>query len=232
MKLEVYAHAAAVAVRGASLIAEAARAAYAARHRCIVALSGGKTPAAMFRALAEQSLPWDAIHLVQVDERVAPADGPDRNLTDLCAALVSRVGLPATNLHAMPVDSADLSAAAAAYGESLKALAGEPPVIDLVHLGLGADGHTASLVPGDPVLQVTDSPVAVTGPYQGHRRMTLTYPVLGRARRVLFVVTGGDKASALLQLLRHDGSIPAGRIAASDVVVLCDEQAASKLDRG
>jgi len=125
----------------------------------------------------------------------------------------------------MPVETADLDQAAARYAQILVAVAGSPPVIDLVHLGLGADGHTASLVPGDPVLDVTDADVALTRPYQGRRRMTLTYPVLNRARRVLWLITGADKAAMLGRLRRGDPTIPAGRVRQDDAVVLADRAA-------
>ena len=127
----------------------------------------------------------------------------------------------------MPVESADLDEAAARYAQTLVDVAGSPPVLDLVHLGLGSDGHTASLVPGDPVLDVTDADVALTGVYQGRRRMTLTYPVLNRARRVLWLITGEDKAAMLVRLRRGDPAIPAGRVRQDHAVVLADRAAAA-----
>jgi 6-phosphogluconolactonase len=217
-----------VARQGAAIIADDARRAIGAKGRFVFAVSGGHTPWVMLRALSGEALPWDAIHVVQVDERVAPADSPDRNLHHLRESLLGRVPLPPENLHAMPVEQADLTAAAVAYGRTLETLAGSPPRLDLVHLGLGPDGHTASLVPGDPVLEVSDAPVGVTGPYQGHPRMTLTYPVLDNAVRVLFVVTGAEKVDALAKLSKHDPSIPAGRVSAGDIVVLADEAAAGR----
>ena len=174
MKIELLADADAVAQRAAVMIAEAARADVAARGRFAMAVSGGRTPWQMLRALAGQDLPWNAVHIVQVDERVAPAGDPDRNLTHLHASLLEHAPLRPEQIHALPVESADLEAAAADYANLLRELAGTPPVLDLVHLGLGPDGHTASLVSGDPVLGVTDRDVALTGAYQGRRRMTLT----------------------------------------------------------
>ena len=130
----------------------------------------------------------------------------------------------------MPVDAADLDEAAVRYAQTLVDIAGSPPVLDLVHLGLGTDGHTASLVPGDPVLDVTDADVAITGSYQGRQRMTLTYPILNRARRVLWVITGEDKAAMLVRLLRRDPTIPAGRVRQDHAVVLADQAAAQQIE--
>ena len=230
MKIQVLADADAVAKAGARIIAEAARAAAATRGRCSLALSGGRTPWLMLRALGDQEVPWQQVAIFQVDERVTPADSPDRNLTHLRESLLASVRLPPDSLHPMPVEASDLAAAAASYARTLETVAGVPPVLDLVHLGLGPDGHTASLVPEDPVLEVTDAWVGITGAYQQHRRMTLTYPVLNRARAILFIVTGAEKADALVRLSRHDASIPAGRVETSEMLVIADRAAASRLD--
>ena len=147
----------------------------------------------MLRALADKQVPWDGVHVLQVDERVAPAGDPDRNLTHLRESLLQHAPLRPEQIHAMPVESEDLQAAASRYAATLREVAGSPAVLDLVHLGLGPDGHTASLVPGDPVLDVNEAAVALAGPYQGRRRMTLTYPVLNHARRVLWLVTGAKR---------------------------------------
>ncbi len=227
MRIDVLPDADAVAEEAARLVAGEARAAVAARGRFALAVSGGNTPWRMLRALAGEALPWKAIQLFQVDERVALDGDPDRNLTHLRENLLSRVDLPGANLHAMPVERGDLAAAAEAYANELAGAAGG--VLDLVHLGLGPDGHTASLVPGDPVLEVKDADVGVTGVYAGHRRMTLTYPALGRARRILWVVTGADKARALVRLEAGDPSIPAGRVRADRAVLLADAAAAARL---
>jgi 6-phosphogluconolactonase len=226
MKLEVLADADAVAREGAAIIAAEARAAVAARGRFTLAVSGGRTPWQMLRALAGEQLPWKHVHVVQVDERVAPAGDPDRNLTHLRESLLERAPLPPEQIYAMPVEEADLEAAAASYARLLQQVAGSPPVLDLVHLGLGPDGHTASLVPGDPVLQVTDADVALTGVYQGRRRMTLTYPLLNRVRRTLWLVTGADKAGMLVRLRQADPSIPAGQINQQNALALADRAAA------
>jgi 6-phosphogluconolactonase len=250
----------AVARRAARLIAEAARAALAARGRFVLAVSGGRTPRLMLRYLAEQELLWDGIYVVQVDERVAPAGHPDRNLTHLRESLAGHSDSPATpqaesrlelrpelrpeprgelrperrleSIVAMPVEEADLAAAAGRYALELERIAGSPPVLDLVHLGLGADGHTASLVPGDPALDVDDADVAVTGVYQGRRRMTLTYPIIDRSRGVLWVVTGSEKARMLARLRAADPTIPAGRVAQGRAIVVADRAAAEALKAG
>ena len=229
MKIEVLADAKAVAGKGAALIAAAARDAVVSRGRFVVAVSGGKTPWIMLRALAGEKVPWEQVHLVQVDERVAPAGHADRNLTHLRESLLTRVPLPPEQVHAMPVEVPDLEAAAKAYSRTLQEIAGSPPVLDLVHLGLGPDGHTASLVPGDPVLDVADTDVALTGIYQGRRRMTLTYPIINRARRILWLVTGSEKAGPLVRLRDADPSIPAGRVRQDQALVLADSGAAANL---
>jgi 6-phosphogluconolactonase len=183
----------------------------------------------MLRALAREDLAWDKVYVVQVDERVAPAGTPERNLTGLRDNLLAHVPLPPENVCAMPVDSPDLEAAAREHALSLREIAGAPPVLDLVHLGLGSDGHTASLVPGDPVLDVTDADVALTQPYQERRRMTLTFPVLNRARRILWVVTGGEKVGMLRCLRDGEVTIPAGFVRRDHALVLADRAAAAKL---
>src|SRR5262245_4712511 len=225
VKIEALADADAVARAGAALTAEEARGAVAARGRFVVAFSGGRTPWTMLRALANEKIPWPAVHVVQVDERVAPAGDPDRNLTHLRDSLLAHCPLRPEQVHAMPVESADLEAASSQYAQTLRELAGDPIVLDVVHLGLGPDGHTASLVPGDPVLDVADANVTLSGVYQGRRRMTLTYPVLNRARRIVWLVTGEDKAQMLARLCAGDNSIPAGRVRRDRALVLADRAA-------
>ncbi|MCI0547093.1 MAG: 6-phosphogluconolactonase [Candidatus Rokubacteria bacterium] len=229
MRIEVLPDPMAVAAQAAALVATAARAAAATRGRFVLAVSGGHTPWQMLLDLAGEDVPWHAVHVTQVDERVAPAGDPDRNLTHLRESLLAHAPLRPEQVHAMPVERPDLAAAAAEYARTLADLAGSPPVLDLVHLGLGPDGHTASLVPGDPVLAVTDAEVAVTGPYMGHRRMTVTYPLLGRARQILWLVSGADKAPVLPRLRDGDRAIPGGRVRADRAVVLADRAAAAQL---
>jgi 6-phosphogluconolactonase len=226
--MEVHPDATAVAGRGAEVIGAHARAAIEARGSFALAVSGGRTPWAMFAQLDDREIDWSRATIYQVDERVAPAGDDSRNLTHLLASLPE----PARErLRPMPVedggaDPIRLRAAAERYGAQL------PDRFDLVHLGLGPDGHTASLVPGDPSLDVLDRDVAISGPYQGRLRMTLTYRVLDRARARLWVVTGEDKADALARLRRHDRSIPGGRVIPEDSLILADSAAAAVLNRG
>jgi 6-phosphogluconolactonase len=231
MHIEVLADAESVAREAAGLIAQEAWLAVAERGRFIMAVSGGQTPWAMLRALAAEQMPWDRVHVFQVDERVAPAGDPDRNFTHLRESLLEHAQLRARHIHAMPVEAFDLETAAGRYELSLHRVAGSPPVLDLVHLGLGPDGHTASLVPGDPVLDVADRDVALTGVYQGRRRMTLTYPIINRSRLVLWVVTGAEKVEMLTRLRDGDQSIPAGHVRGENSLLLADAAAARQLAR-
>jgi 6-phosphogluconolactonase len=226
MVMEVLADETAAAQAAAKAIAAEAHTAVAGRGRFVMAVSGGHTPWIMLRTLAEEDLPWKSIHIVQVDERVAPPGDMDRNLTHLRESLLGHSPIPQENIHAMPVETPDLQTAAREYALLLAKMAGSPPTLDLVHLGLGPDGHTASLVPGDPVLNVTATDIAVTGSYQGRRRMTLTYPAINRARRILWLATGPEKADALLRLRQGDLTIPAGRICRLRAVVFADSAAA------
>lgn len=203
-------------------VASALRAAIEARGRATLALSGGKSPLPMFAALARADVRWSCVDVFQVDERIAPAGDVDRNATSLKASFVEPASLPPARVHLMPVEEVNLVAAAAGYERLLEQLAGTPPEIDVVHLGLGADGHTASLVLGDPALEERTAAVALTGEYQGRRRMTLTFPVLDRARQLVWLVTGADKAAALAQLQRSDPTIPAGRVSSRNAVVFTD----------
>jgi len=226
MKIQVFGDADSAAQQAAIFIAAEARAAVADHGSFVMAVSGGHTPWIMLRDLAREKVPWSAVQVVQVDERVAPPGDPDRNLTHLRASLLESAPLRDEQIHPMPVDSPDLDAAVGQYAQTLQTIAGTPPMLDLVHLGLGPDGHTASLVPGDAVLEISDSDVALTSIYQGRRRMTLTYPILNRARRVLWLVTGGEKAGMFARLQAGDHSIPAGRVRADYAVALADRAAA------
>jgi 6-phosphogluconolactonase len=229
VKIEVQPDDDLAARKAAAIIAADARAAVSSRGRFTMAVSGGRTPWLMLRALADEQLPWENVHVVQVDERAAPAADPDRNLTHLRESLLDHAPLPPDHIHAMPVEPADLDRAAEQYVLTLRDVAGSPPVLDLVHLGLGPDGHTASLVPGDPILDVTDADVAATAPYQGRRRMTLTFPIINRSRRVLWLVTGREKAGMLVRLRDGDRSIPASRVRQDRALILADRAAAAQL---
>ena len=228
MRTEVFADAEAVAKQAAAVIAEEARTAVTARGRFVLAVSGGNTPWIMLRALASEDVPWEHIHIVQVDERVAPAGNADRNLTHLRESLLEHAPLDPGQIYAMPVEGADLEGAAARYARTLSEIAGTPSVLDLSHLGLGPDGHTASLVPGDPVLEVADRDVAITGMYQERQRMTLTYPILNRSRKIMWVVTGAEKVPMLKRLQDGDISIPAGHVRRDQALILADRAAAGK----
>jgi 6-phosphogluconolactonase len=214
-KLQVAPDANGLSAMAASYVVSLAKAAVVDRGRFTFAVSGGHTPWAMFAALRAEYMPWAHVELFQVDERIAADGDPDRNLTHL----LESIGDASAQVHPMPVNDPDLDAATAAYAALL------PERFDLVHLGLGPDGHTASLVPGDPVLDVTDNLVAVTQPYQGHRRMTLTYPALARAGQLLWLVTGPDKRDALAKLLAGDESIPAVRVKGGRSLIMADESA-------
>ena len=218
-QLEVAGDERAAARRAAELIAEAGAAAVADHGYFGFAMSGGRSPWAMLAILGElEQMPWGETELFQVDERIASPGSEDRNLTHMVLGLSMQ---HQSSLRPMPVTSRDLDAAAREYESQL------PEPLDLVHLGLGPDGHTASLVPGDPVLEVADRRVALTGTeYQGHRRMTLTYPAIDAARRILFLVTGAEKREPLAKLLAGDHSIPAGRVENDAIVVVADEAAA------
>ena len=226
MNIEVFDNEESTARAAARCIAAEAASAIEARGKFVLAVSGGHTPWIMLRALAGEALLWEYIHVVQVDERVAPVGHPDRNLTHLQESLLEHTPIRPEHIHAMPVESLDLEAAALQYASTLCSIAGSMPILDLIHLGLGPDGHTASLVPGDRVLTVTDKDVSATGAYQGRRRMTLTYPIINRARRILWLVTGGEKVSPLTRLRKVDASIPAGRIRQDQALLFADRAAA------
>jgi 6-phosphogluconolactonase len=229
MKTRIFPDAYAVAKGAASLIAEEARKAVAVRGRFVMAVSGGKTPWLMLRELAHEEVPWASVHIIQVDERIAPAGDLDRNLTHLRESLLSHAPIPPEHIHAMPVEAADPERACLDYAGVLNSLCGAPPVLDLIHLGLGPDGHTASLIPGDGVCEVLDREIALTGVYQKRRRMTLTYPIINRARGILWVVTGGEKAPMVPRLLAGDPGIPAGPIVQQNATLLLDASAAAEI---
>jgi len=201
----------------------------AQRGRCLVALSGGRTPWRMLRELRRLHVHWHDLQVFQVDERVVPENDERRNARQIADLLVTPTALHAAQFHAMPVERSDLGAGAEEYGRLLTEHCGTPPVLDVVQLGVGADGHTASLVPSDRLLEARDRDVGVSVPYQGVTRMTLTFRVLDAARHRLWLVTGADKAAALRKLWAGDASMPAGRVARESALVFADAAAAAEL---
>ena len=236
LTIEVLENDDAVAKAAAGKIAAAAREAVAACGVFTLAVSGGKTPWAMLRDLASEEVPWSQVHVFQIDERIAPEGDSDRNLTHLHESLLAGDGkgapIPMENIHAMPVNAADPEEGAREYAETLRSICGNPPTLDMAHLGLGPDGHTASLVPSDPVLQVADRDVALTDPvhlYQNRRRMTLTYPMINRSRQILWLATGAAKIPMLVKLRAADSLIPGGMISQHNALLLTDAAAAAGL---
>jgi 6-phosphogluconolactonase len=225
MQVHILPNADAVAERAADLISTEATASVSARGRCIIAFSGGRTPSRMLRALSDRKMPWLQTFIFQVDERVVPAGHSERNLSQLKQNLLARVPVPEDHVFTMAVEEPDLESAANLYMQNLEQVAGVPATLDCIHLGLGKDGHTASLVPGDRALDVTEVDVATTGIYEGTRRMTLTFPIINRARRVLWVVTGHDKRIALARLSARDPAFPAGRVSQDRAILLADVDA-------
>lgn len=227
MRIEVIAGGPSVlGARAAVWVADRLWTAVAERAEAHVAVSGGSTPAAMFTALAALPLPWEAVHVWQVDERVAPDGHPDRNANDLLAHLVQPAGIPGEQVHLMPVTASDLDTAAEGYAAALAAACGG--VLDVAHLGIGDDGHTASWPPGDPVLAVDDRDVVAIGEFNGRRRLTLTVPAVNRARSIMVLVDGATKTPALAGMLHGDPDLPASRVR-DDAVVLADPAAAGQI---
>ena len=222
MRVTVAPSPAAAAAAAATTLAAEIAAAVKSRGVCSIALSGGQTPWQMLEALLSKPVSWDALHVFQVDERAVPFDDERRNARRIRELLVRPGGLPAAQFHAMPVDDAALARCASDYSEALAQYAGTPPVLDVVQLGLGPDGHTASLVPDDALLDLTDAEVGLSGVYQGARRLSLTFAALNRARCILWLVTGSGKAVALERLRAGDRSIPAGRVRSDRAVLLAD----------
>jgi 6-phosphogluconolactonase len=225
MDIQILTDSDAVAREAAKLIAKLAQQSVTERGRFVMAVSGGTTPWQMLRELGKEDLPWENVYVIQVDEREAPEGHPDRNLTHLLESLLEHAPISEDHILVMPVNLGNLELGARHYSETLCLLAGSPPVLDMVHLGLGVDGHTASLVPDDPALRIDDRDVASTGIYQGRKRMTLTYPLINRSRTVLWLVTGAGKGSMLKRLLDADESIPAGRICQDHAIILADRDA-------
>jgi 6-phosphogluconolactonase len=211
----------------------------AAVGRFSVALSGGSTPRVLYRLLGEPPLreviDWPRVHLFWGDERFVPAEHPDSNYRMAREAFISKAPIPSGNVHRIPTESGNPETAAAQYEETLHRFFAQTPNFDLVLLGLGADGHTASLFPGSPALDEHDRLVLATHvPKLDAWRLTLTPPVLRRARHALFLVSGSDKAPILREVL--EGPYDPNRLPAQlvrpekgDLTWLVDEAAASLL---
>lgn len=228
MRFVVAQDAAAAARAAAEFVAERLARALARRGSATLAVSGGRAAGSLLEALAERELAWDGLQLLQVDERIAPADDEARNWrVVLGSPLAAHLG--ADRMHPMPVELADPAAAARRYAETLIATAGDPPTLDVVHLGLGADGHAASLFPGDALLSERVLLVGVSGQHAGHRRLTLTLPALDRARAIVWLVTGAEKAAALAGLQRGDRSLPAAHVDPTRATCFADQAAARML---
>ena len=222
MRVQRFASAAEAAGAAARYVADCAARAMAERGQFTLALSGGSTPWAMLAILSDMGLDWSATHVFQVDERRAPDGTAARNLTHTRSHFTDRIGLAESCIHAMPVTADDFDTGAKEYAVTLRRICGEPAMLDLVHLGMGGDGHTASLIPGDDLLEVADADVGVTGVYQGHRRMSLTFPAINRSRHIMWLVNGADKAAMLRRMLDADPGIPAGRIEQARARVFTD----------
>ena len=228
--MEILPDDAALAARVADLVAARLAEAAAERGRATLAVSGGSSPLAFFAELADRKLPWEAVHVFQVDERVAPPGHPDRNLTGLQKALLDRVPIPPGNVHPMPVEEPDVEDGAAAYADEIRSITGDG-VIDVLHLGIGDDGHTASWPPGDPVVDASDD-VAIVGPFNGRLRMTLTPPAVNRAGWIVWLVAGADKAPVVERLMAGDPALPSSRVRRSDVTFVADAAAGARLGPG
>ncbi len=207
-RVEVLADRAALVNRALALILERVTTAIAQRGVFTIALAGGSTPKPLYEAIAQQNLAWDKIHVFWGDERYVPPDHPDSNEGMARQAWLNNVPIPVENLHPMPTDAADPIVAAEQYEQQLQAFfhlaPGEFPVLDVVLLGIGDDGHTASLFPHTEALQVRDRLVTV-GNKDGQPRITLTVPLINKARCILFLVTGANKQHALRQIFAPVG---------------------------
>jgi 6-phosphogluconolactonase len=228
MKLDVFPTPEAVAQKATTIIVKLAQERICSTGRFLFAMSGGTTPWKVLRQLADTTLMWEAIELFQVDERIAPAGDPQRNLTKINETLLNSISPRPVQVHAIPVEFASPKFVAEAYTQSLRERCGTPPILDLIHLGLGEDGHTASLLPDDPARKSL-APVTVSKQYQGLHRITMTYPTINAARQRLWIITGAHKRPMLERLYHGDSSIPAGLVERENSIILADKEAAGKL---
>lgn len=229
MKIHIEQDADQLALEAAAWIGEQARHAISERRMFSIALSGGRGPHGLFEALAREKIDWERVHLFQVDERAAPLESPERNFRAIRSLLVERVSIPCEQLYPMPVAREDLEAAAADYAATLERVLGPGSVLDLVHLGIGEDGHTASLLPGDPASE-TGAPVIVSMEYEGYRRLSLNYHILSGARQRCWFVTGPAKSEVLPRAVDGDAGIPAGRIERDNTWFFVDQAAGASLE--
>ena len=225
LKTEIFPSADQVAEKAAAYLEQLIRETLTQKKTFSMAISGGRTPWEMLKTLSKASLPWQRVNLFQVDERVAPDGHADRNLTQLFQAIEGSPLVTRLRIFPMPVTAEDLHAACQEYAQLIQEIT-EGERLDLIHLGMGSDGHTASLVPGDGVLEVNDRDVACTEQlYQGRIRMTLTYPLLNSAKRILWIVTGAEKQEMVQRLLKQDSSIPAGSVNQANALLMADQAA-------
>lgn len=229
MEIRTFQSAEEVAKEAANYVADRIKENLAKKNFFTMAISGGRTPWEMIRELAKEDLEWEKVFLFQVDERIAPDGHPDRNLTQLFKSIENTKLPTRLNIFPMHVIAEDLDQACQDYADHIQRIT-ETGKLDLVHLGMGTDGHTASLIPGDEVLNVLDKKVTLTqNPYQGRQRMTLTYPLINEAEKILWVVTGEEKAEMLERLLLKDSTIPAGKVNQTHAILLTEESAAVKI---
>ncbi len=240
-ELRVFPGPAEVAAAAAAEVLARGAEAVTARGAFALALAGGSTPRVLYALLADPGgpfatrMPWQRTQVFFGDERHVPPDHPDSNFRMASQSLLERVPVPAENVHRIRGELPDADAAAAAYERELRAALGEPPALDLVLLGLGEDGHTASLFPGSPALEERERWVVAPWVERlGKRRITLTLPALEAARQVLFLVTGAGKSAALRRALREPASaepVPASRVRPGNgrVLWLADRAAAASL---
>jgi 6-phosphogluconolactonase len=229
MEIKIYPSAEEVASQGAHMIAELIREKITKKGFFTMAISGGRTPWEMIKILGKENLPWEKVYVFQVDERIAPDGSADRNLTQFFQTIQGTRLITRLNIFPMPVIAENLEDACAEYAKHIQEVT-QNGQLDLVHLGMGADGHTASLIPSDPVCDVVNRDVALTSePYQGRVRMTLTYPVINRAEKILWLLTGKEKADMVQRLIEKDPEIPAGKVAQDQAIIMADEAAAASL---
>jgi len=234
--IEVLTDKAALVARALVLVLEKANSAIAERGVFTIALAGGSTPKPLYEALAQQDLPWDQIQVLWGDERYVPADHPDSNEGMARHAWLQHVPIPVTNIHPMPTDEADPNRAAERYEQELQQLfqvpPGSLPTIDLILLGIGDDGHTASLFPQTAALKIQDRLITV-GNKDGQPRITFTAALINQARCVMFMVTGASKQAALAEIFAVDADdmiYPARLIQPSgELWWLLDQAAGEKL---